>query len=80
MLLYRLDMSNQIQQKQGKSSISKYKTVIILAILPVILALYANSVNVSEIPQTISSGLYPVAFTILSWGIAVQELMHIRKK
>ena len=73
-------MNNQIQQKQGESSISKYKTVIILAILPVILALYANSVNVSEIPQTVSSGIYPVAFTILSWGIAVQELMHIRKK
>ena len=73
-------MNNQMEQKQGESSISKYKTVIILAILPVILALYANSVNVSEIPQTISNGMYPVAFTLLSWGIAVQELMHIRKK
>jgi hypothetical protein len=73
-------MSKQIHEKKNLSSILKYKTVLILAILPVALSLYANSGNISGIIQTMSSGVFPVAFTALSWGIAVQQIMQIRKK
>jgi hypothetical protein len=73
-------MSDQIHEKKSGSSIAKYKTVLILAILPVILALYANSVNMAGIFQTLSSGVFPVAFTALSWGIAAQQLIQIKKK
>jgi len=73
-------MSNQIYEKIDQSSISKYKMVLILAFLPVALALYTNSVNIAGIPQSIFSGIYPVAFTLLSWGIAIQQLIQIKKK
>jgi hypothetical protein len=73
-------MSDQIHEKKSGSSIIKYKTVLILAILPVILALYTNSVNMAGVIQTLSSGVFPVAFTTLSWGIAIQQLIQIKKK
>jgi hypothetical protein len=73
-------MSKQIHERKNLSSILKYKTVLILAILPVALSLYANSGNISGIIQTMSSGVFPVAFTALSWVIAVQQIMQIRKK
>jgi hypothetical protein len=62
------------------SQVSKIQDGLILALLPVALALYANSVNIAEIPQSISSGVYPVAFTLLSWGMAIQQLIQIKKK
>ena len=73
-------MSDQIHEKKSESGIAKYKTVLILAILPVILALYANSVNMAGIFQTLSSGVFSVGFTLLCWGIAVQQLIQIKKK
>ena len=73
-------MSDQIHEKKSESGIAKYKTVLILAILPVILALYANSVNMAGVFQTLSSGVFPIAFTTLSWGIAIQQLIKIQKK
>ena len=72
-------MAQQLQNKT-KSSILKYKTVIALALLPVVLALYVNGGNVPGIITTLTSGVFPVAMTSLSWGIAVQQLVHNRKK
>ena len=72
-------MAQQLQN-QTKSSIQKYKTVIALVLLPVVLALYVNGGNVPEIITTLTSGVFPVAMTTLSWGIAVQQLVHVRRK
>ena len=72
-------MTQQLQN-QTKSSIQKYKTVIALVLLPVVLALYVNGGNVPEIITTLTSGVFPVAMTTLSWGIAVQQLVHVRRK
>ena len=73
-------MATQVQKQHGKSSIAKYKYVIILAILPVVLAMYANGAEISGLPATLTSGIFPVAFTLLSWGIAIQQLVQIRRK
>jgi len=70
----------QKTKQQNQSSIMKYKTVIILAILPVVLALYANGGNISGIITSLTSSIFPVAFILLTWGIAVQQLVHLRKK
>jgi hypothetical protein len=70
----------QQMQKQMQSSITKYKTTIILAILPVVLAQYANGGNTSGIITTLSSGVFPAAMALFAWGIAVQQLVHIRRK
>lgn len=73
-------MSSQQIQKYDRSSISKYLSVIILAILPVALALYATGAQITEIPKTLFGSVFPVALTILSWGFAIQQLIHIKKK
>ena len=72
-------MTAQVQKQHNESSISKYKTPIALVILPVVLALYANSGNVGEIPSTLTSGIFPIAFTMLSWGIAAKLVHKLRK-
>jgi len=73
-------MSKQINEKKNESSISKYKFVLILAILPVVLSLYANSGNISGVLQSLSTGVFPAAFTALAWGMAVHQIIQIRKK
>ncbi len=72
-------MTQQVQNTT-KSSILKYKTVIALVILPVLLALYVNGGNASGIITTLTSGVFPVAMTLFAWGIAVQQLVHVRRK
>ena len=72
-------MSTQIQKIYGKKSISQYTAAIILAILPVVLALYSNGANVQSLLPTITSGIYPIAFTLLSWGFAA-KLVHDARK
>jgi hypothetical protein len=72
-------MAQQVQNTT-KSSILKYKTVIALVLLPVILALYVNGGNTSGIITTLSSGVFPAAMALFTWGIAVQQLVHIRRK
>jgi hypothetical protein len=52
----------------------------ILAILPVVLAMYANGADISGLLTTLTSGVFPIAFTSLSWGIAIQQLVHLRRK
>jgi len=71
-------MKQQAQTQHAQSKIN-YKTVIPLAILPVILALYENGGNISGIIPTLTSGVFPVAFTLMSWGIAVQQLVQRKK-
>jgi len=73
-------MATQIQKQHGISSITKYKYVMILAILPVVLAMYANGADISGLLATLTSGVFPIAFTSLSWGIAIQQLVHLRRK
>ena len=70
----------QIEKQYGQSSLLEYKTVIALTILPVVLALFANGVDIMGILPTLMSGIFPIAFTLLSWGIAVQQLVHIKRK
>jgi len=73
-------MTQELRNNKSVSSISRYKTPIILAALPVALALYSNNANPMGIIPTLSSGLFPIAFTLLTWGLAVQQLVHIRRK
>ena len=73
-------MTEQFQKKQSVSSIAKYKYVIILVILPVVLAMYANRADISRLLPTLTNGVFPIAFTVLSWGIAIQQLVHIKRK
>ncbi len=73
-------MTQELKNNKSVSVISRYKTPIILVALPVAIALYANNANPMGIIPTLSSGIFPIAFTLLSWGLAVQQLVYIRRK
>ena len=68
----------QEQQTQHKSGISKYLIPLILVLLPVAIALGQGS-DISGILPTMFGSTYPMAFTLLSWGIAV-KLIHDSRK
>ncbi len=73
-------MTQQLQNNKGMSSIVKYKTTILLVLLPVVLALYVNGGNIMGIIPTLTSSAFPIALSLLSWGFAVQQLVHVRRK
>jgi hypothetical protein len=73
-------MSNQIQQKIGRSSITKYLIAMIRAILPATSPLYANSANTSGKTDTVSSVGNPVEYSRHSSNTAKTQQVHIKKK
>jgi len=66
-------------QQQSRKSISKYFAAIILAILPVALALSEPQTTLSGVIPAMTSGAYPLAFTALSWGLVVKLVLDSRK-
>jgi len=64
---------------QKRSGIIKYKSVIALAILPVAVALYATGMDIASVPTVLTSGVFPIGFTLLSWGIAAKLVHNLRK-
>jgi hypothetical protein len=68
----------QEQQTQQKSSISKYLIPLILVVMPVAIAL-GQDTTISGIIPAMTGSAYPIAFTLLSWGIAA-KLIHDSRK
>ena len=68
----------QEQQTQQKSGISKYLVPLVLVILPVVIAL-GQGADISNIIPMMTGSAYPLAFTLLSWGIAA-KLIHDSRK
>ena len=52
--------------------------VIGLAALPVVAAVYSSG-SLGQIPEVLTSGIFPIGFTLLSWGIAAKMAMRLRK-
>ena len=79
----RLQVKNMtaqhIETMQNASGISKYKSVIALVSLPVALALIVNNYDIQSIPTTLTSGVFTVGFTLLSWGMAAKLAYKLRK-
>ena len=51
-----------------------------LVALPVVAAMYSSgSVAVEQVPQILTSGVFPIGFTVLSWGIAAKLALKLRK-
>ena len=65
-------------QKQHKSSVSKYLVPLILVVLPVAIAI-GQSADIAGILPTMTGSAYPIAFTLLSWGIAAKLVHDMRK-
>ncbi len=66
--------------QDGASATQKKLGVIGLAVLPIALAAYgSNGVSIQAIPSVLSSGVFPIGFTLLSWGLAAKIGLKLRK-
>ena len=66
---------------QEKVSDNKTKLGVIgLAALPVVAAMYSSgSMALEQIPQILTSGVFPIGFTVFSWVIAAKMALKLRK-
>ncbi|MDE1726316.1 MAG: hypothetical protein KGH89_03520 [Thaumarchaeota archaeon] len=73
--------TQNIQTRQdGASTTQKKFGVIGLAALPIALAAYSNNgISVQGILSMLSSGVFPIGFTLLSWGLAAKIGLKLRK-
>ena len=54
--------------------------VIGLVALPIVAAMYSSgSMALEQVPQILTSGVFPIGFTLFSWGLAVKMAMKLRK-
>ena len=68
-----------IQEKVSENSKTKLG-VIGLAALPVVAAMYSSgSMAIEQVPQILTSGVFPIGFTVFSWGIAAKMALKLRK-
>ena len=72
-------MSTNNVQKQISENKSKFGVIGLLA-LPIVAAMYSSgNASLEQIPQILTSGVFPVGFTLLSWGLAVKMALKLRK-
>ena len=69
-----------IQEKVVSDSKTKLGVIGLVA-LPIAAAMYsAGSIaSLEQVPQILTSGVFPIGFTLLSWGIAAKMAMKLRK-
>ena len=74
-------MTTELQTNQKSAlTVQKKMTVIGLAALPIALAAYSNNgISVQGISSALTSGVFPIGLTLLSWGIAAKIGLKIRK-
>lgn len=54
--------------------------VVGLVALPIAAAMYSSeSAGLEQVPQILSSGVFPIGFTLFSWGLAAKMAMRLRK-
>ena len=54
--------------------------VVGLAALPVAAAMYSSgSVALEQVPQILTSGIFPIGMTVLSWALAAKLALKLRK-
>ena len=66
---------------QEKVSASKTKLGVVgLVALPIVAAMYSSgSMAIEQVPEILTSGVFPVGFTVLSWAIAARMALKLRK-
>ena len=65
------NVSEQTKRKLG---------VVGLAALPVAAAMYSSeSIALEQVPQILTSGIFPIGFTVMSWAIAAKMALKLRK-
>ena len=68
-----------IQEKASEQAKTKLGVVGLVA-LPVVAAMYSSgSVAIEQVPQILTSGVFPIGMTVLSWSIAAKLALKLRK-
>ena len=68
-----------IQEKVSENTKTKLGVIGLVA-LPIVAAMYSSgSMALEQVPQILTSGVFPVGFTLFSWGLAVKMAMKLRK-
>ena len=69
-----------IQQQVSENTKTKLGVIGLVA-LPIAAAMYsAGSIaSLEQVPQILTSGVFPIGFTLFSWGIAAKLAMKLRK-
>jgi hypothetical protein len=68
-----------IQQKVSENTKTKLGVVGLVA-LPVVAAMYSSgTVSLEQVPQILTSGVFPIGFTLFSWAIATKLALKLRK-
>ena len=64
---------------QAVSENTKTKLGVVgLVALPIVAAMYSSG-SLEQVPQILTSGVFPIGFTLFSWGIAAKMAMKLRK-
>lgn len=72
--------AQHIQTKQDAASMTKIKIGVLgLTVLPIALAIYSNGGISGDVLSSLTSGVFPIGFTLLSWGLAVKLGLKLRK-
>jgi hypothetical protein len=68
-----------IQQNVSEQTKRKLGVVGLVA-LPVVAAMYSSgTVSLEQVPQILTSGIFPIGFTVMSWVIATKMALKLRK-
>ena len=68
-----------MQEKVSENAKTKLGVIGLVA-LPIVAAMYSSgSMAIEQVPQILTSGVFPIGFTLFSWGIAVKMAMKLRK-
>ena len=68
-----------IQEKVSENTKTKLGALGLVA-LPIVAAMYSSgSMALEPVPQILTSGVFPIGFTLLSWGLAAKMAMKLRK-
>ena len=66
-----------------QETVSKNKTklgIVGLVALPIVAAMYSSgTVALEQVPQILTSGVFSIGFTVLSWAIAAKMALKLRK-
>ena len=74
------DYNEHIQQKALSENTKTKLGVMGLAALPVVAAMYSSgSMALEQVPQILTSGVFPIGFTVFSWAIAAKMALKLRK-
>ena len=68
-----------IQEKVSENTKIKLGVIGLVA-LPIAAAMYSSeTVSLEQVPQILTSGVFPIGFTLFSWAIAAKMALKLRK-